>query len=340
MDFSGTQKHFARFAIAVLLFNLPVILWGAYVRISFSGDGCGANWPTCNGQFVPHKMAAPMAIEYTHRLMTSVDTIAVLVLLAWAFLAYPKRHAIRRYASWSLVFLLIEALLGAGLVLFRLVAKDQSAGRVWYLSAHLTNTMLLLAALAITAWLASTQLNRIQLRAIPKHLWAALVITIFVSITGAITALGDTLFPATSLAAGMQQDFSAASHLLLRLRLIHPVTALCGALYLIWIAARARPARAAHAVIIAAIVQVGAGMLNLALLAPLAMQLIHLLIADLLWIAVVVFAVESSRSPEMIKPLLRKRAASKPHLSTAAASDHSNARDWHAANRHRQARSR
>ena len=298
MSFSGPQSRarFEVFAWVVLLYNLPVILWGAFVRVSFSGDGCGANWPSCNGQFIPEKMAVPMAIEYVHRMMTTIDTVLVVAMVLWAFLAYPKRHAVRHYAVLSLVFLLIEAMLGAGLVLFRYVAKNQSAGRVWYLSAHLTNTMLLLAALTVTAWLARQQLSRIRILRASMPLLAALVITIFVSITGTITALGDTLFPASSLAAGMQQDLTAASSLLLRLRMIHPLLAVAAAAYLIWIAAtilRRSESRAAIGVIVIVVVQMMAGMLNLALLAPLPMQLIHLLIADLLWIAVVLLTLES-----------------------------------------------
>jgi heme a synthase len=306
MNFSGPQSRarFSSFAWIVLLYNLPVILWGAFVRISFSGDGCGANWPTCNGQFIPQKMPVPMAIEYTHRMMTSLDTVFVIAMVIWAFLAFPKSHAVRRYAVLSLVFLVIEALLGAGLVLFRYVANDQSAGRVWYLSAHLTNTMLLLAALTITAWLARTNTSRLQLLEAPKPLLAALAITVFVSITGTVTALGDTLFPSSSLATGMQQDFSATSNFLLRLRVIHPLIAVAAAVYLIWIAAsllRRSGLRAATAVIIIVVVQLMAGMLNLALLAPLPMQLTHLLIADLVWIAVVLLTLESIRCKDPVQ---------------------------------------
>ncbi len=151
------RRRFARFAWAVLAYNIPVILWGAYVRASFSGDGCGAHWPFCNGQVIPRNMGAPMAIEFTHRMMTSIDSIAVIAMCVWAFRAFPRRHAVRLFSILSLVFLFIEALLGAGLVLLRYVAQNQSAGRAWYLSAHLTNTMLLLAALTITAWAAFKQ---------------------------------------------------------------------------------------------------------------------------------------------------------------------------------------
>src|SRR6201996_2136754 len=116
---SKSRMRFEWFAWALLVYNLPVILWGAYVRVSFSGDGCGAHWPFCNGEVIPHKMAAPMAIEFTHRMMTSLDSLAVIALCVWAFLSFPRKHAIRLFSILSLVFLLIEALLGAGLVLLR-----------------------------------------------------------------------------------------------------------------------------------------------------------------------------------------------------------------------------
>ena len=298
---SESRRLFSAFAVCVLLYNLPVILWGAYVRVSFSGDGCGAHWPTCEGQFIPRAMAAPMAIEFTHRVMTSLDTAAVLALVLWAFLAYPKRFSVRRYAVLSLIFLLIEALLGAGLVLFRYVAKDQSAGRVWYLSAHLTNTMLLLGALTVTAWLAWTRTERLYLRKAQGALIIGLIGIVLVSVTGTVTALGDTLFPASSLAAGMQTDFARASSLLVKLRVIHPLLAVAGAAYVLWMAAgvlrRRRSdtaASAATVVIWITVSQVAAGLINLALLAPLAMQLIHLLIADLVWIALVALTLEQS----------------------------------------------
>ncbi len=303
MNFSGNQSRqwLARFAWALLLFNIPVILWGAYVRVSFSGDGCGAHWPFCNGYVVPQHMAKPMLIEFTHRLMTSVDVAGAVLLCIWAFAAFAKGHAVRRYASVSLFFLFVEALLGAGLVLFRKVAHDQSAGRAIYLSAHLTNTMLLLGALAITAWLAQNAQLRLQWRNISRTFSIALAVTVVISITGSIASLGDMLFPASSLAGGLQQDFSTSSHFLLRLRLFHPVLAIAGAAYLLWAAAAAlrhqegSPVRIAGVrVMVAVFAQIVVGAMNITLLAPIWMQLIHLLLADILWIAVVFMVLETA----------------------------------------------
>lgn len=306
---SGARRAFARFAWAVLAYNIPVILWGAYVRASFSGDGCGAHWPFCNGQVIPQNMGTPMAIEFTHRAMTSLDSIAVIGLCVWAFLAFPKRHKVRLFSILSLVFLLIEALLGAGLVLLRYVAKNESAGRALYLSAHLTNTLLLLAALTITAWLASRNTERAEWAKIPGAVWLAALVVIAVSITGAIAALGDMLFPAASLRSGMQQDFSSASGALLRLRMLHPAIALAGASYLIWISMKSlravNPQRAAAArVITLVLLQLVIGAVNITLLAPIWMQLIHLFMADLVWIAVIAMILElaAQREPAVTPP--------------------------------------
>ena len=295
------HKRFAWFAWAVLAFNIPVILWGAYVRVSYSGDGCGAHWPFCNGQALPQNMSKPTIIEFTHRMMTSVDSILMIALVALAFWLYPKRHAIRRYAVASLGFLFVEALLGAGLVLFRKVAHDQSSGRIWYLSAHLTNTMLLLAAMTLTAWMASGGISRLRIRnATPGLLWAGLV-TILISLTGVVTALGDMLFPANSLMEGMRRDLSSESPVLLRLRVAHPAIAVLGAAFVIWMAlAFMRKSdsesgrKAAVRLVGLCCFQLLVGAANLTLLAPIWMQLIHLLMADLVWVAVVLAAGESA----------------------------------------------
>lgn len=319
LRFLESKSKFAWFAWAVLAYNLPLIVWGAFVRVSFSGDGCGAHWPTCNGQVVPSQMAKPMLIEFTHRMMTGLDTIAVIALCVWAFQVFPKRHAVRLYSVLSLLFLFVEALLGAGLVLFRYVAKDQSSGRAWYLSAHLTNTMLLLACLTITAWLARNSLAQVRLRGISKTMVAAILITAFVSITGAIAALGDMLHPVTSLGEGVRQDFSTTSSLLVRLRILHPFIAVLGAVYIILAAVRTMRGRdenspvriAAARVVVLTIFQLALGALNLSLLAPIWMQLIHLLVADLVWIAIVMMVCETVVSRESALPLkLRSLALS------------------------------
>lgn len=314
-----SRRRFAIFAWSVLAFNILVIIWGAYVRASFSGDGCGAHWPFCNGVVIPHAAATKTLVEFTHRVMTGLDTPLVIGLLVWAFLAFPRAHVIRRYAIFSFVFLVIEALLGAGLVLFRYVGNDASVGRAIYLSAHLTNTMMLLSALTITAWLASTGEERIHFAGAPPLVKGSLPVALAVCITGGIAALGDTLFPAVSLASGMRQDFSSGSIMLLRLRMVHPAIAILGAAYLLWAAisvlqksASSNSSRtAATGVVTITLGQALAGVVNLALLAPVAMQLIHLFMADALWICALLLLLETARSAEAVTvtPLMPQHTA-------------------------------
>jgi heme A synthase len=208
------------------------------------------------------------------------------------------------------VFILTEALLGAGLVLFQHVAKNASTARAFSLSIHLVNTFTLLAVLALTAWWASGG-SAVSFRDRAKPRWllvSALTGLIVLGISGAIAALGDTLFPVTSLAAAFSQDFSPTAHLFVRLRVFHPGIAIAAIGFLLFAASRAmkrirtpETQRLGLAVMGLAFGQLLLGALNLALLAPVAMQLIHLVAADLLWIATVLFAAaalggESSRA--------------------------------------------
>jgi heme a synthase len=289
---------FRRFAWAVLGWNVVVVLWGAYVRASGSGAGCGSHWPLCNGEVMPRAPRLETVIEFTHRLSSGVALIAVAALCIWGFRRFPRGNRLRWTSGLSLFFLLMEAALGAGLVLFEYVDKNASVARAVYLSAHLANTMLLLAALTATAWLAHDASREFHMSRIPGLLIAALPAAIFVCISGTVAALGDTLFPVASLAEGMRQDWSTTANILLRLRVLHPVLAAGLAVFLILIALskfRAHPS--ARTVALLALIQAMAGAMNLAMLAPVWMQIVHLLLADLLWIALVILSIEAA-SPQ------------------------------------------
>jgi heme a synthase len=281
------RRRFQRFAWAVLGWNVLVVLWGAYVRASGSGAGCGNHWPFCNGEVVPRAPQLTTIIEFTHRMMSGVALIAVVALYLGSVWRFPKRHIVRRAAALGVVFMLTEALLGAGLVLFRYVDHNESVGRAIYLSAHLVNTQLLLAVLTATALFSSVRSPRLTGSPLLR---ATLPVALVVSVTGAIAALGDTLYPAVSFAAGVQQELSATAGILLRLRMVHPAIAILGGIFIAVFALRSRTAenrRLAFAAVFLTAAQLGAGALNVALLAPVWMQIVHLLIADVLWITLV-----------------------------------------------------
>ena len=303
-----TRTRFSTFAWVVLAFNLLVILWGAYVRATGSGAGCGSHWPLCNGVVVPLQPQIETIVEFTHRLTSGLAFLIVLVLVVWAFRAYPRGHPVRLGATLSMIFIITEALVGAGLVLYGWTAEDQSIGRVISISIHLVNTFLLLATLTLTAWWASGG-ERIVLRGQGISVWLFVIGflgVLILGVSGAITALGDTLFPAGSLSEGIAQDFVPTAHFLVRLRVWHPVIAMLNGLYLLFLGGliyqfRATPRIQRLALTLGALflAQLVAGMINLGLLAPVWMQLVHLLLADMVWIALVLLAAANFGESEL-----------------------------------------
>jgi cytochrome c oxidase assembly protein subunit 15 len=312
---AGAWRGFAIFAWGVLAYNILVILWGALVRATGSGAGCGGHWPLCNGNVLPEVSQTATIIEFTHRIMSGVALIAVAAMFVWAWKTFPKGHSARRWAAWSVVFILTEALIGAALVLLGHVAKDESAGRAYSLATHLVNTFLLLASMALTAWWArespesseadhgksnSTYSKSVLAR--QGRVMLSLCALVVVAVAGAITALGDTLFPPQSFAQAIADDFSAASRFLIRLRVIHPALAVAAGALIVAVALPAFRATAVSArrklaglLLGLVIAEVAAGGLTVLLKAPVAMQLVHLLIADSLWISLVLFSSENLR---------------------------------------------
>lgn len=297
-----TTAPFRRFAWSVLGYDLAVIVWGAYVRATGSGAGCGRHWPTCQGEVIPRSPAVETLIELTHRVTSGLAFLLVVALLVWARRLLAPGHPARKAAALSLAFMVTEALLGAGLVLFGWVARDASASRALAMSLHLANTFALLAALTLTAaWSEGPAGLAPRGRgALPIALALGAGAMLLVGITGAVTALGDTLFPAATLAEGLRQDLDPRTQLLLRLRVVHPPAAVLAGLVLVYgatLAARGsaspRARRAALVLGALVVVQLVAGAVNLGLLAPVGLQLVHLLLADLVWIALVVLAAAS-----------------------------------------------
>ncbi len=278
------------YAALVVGFMVLVILEGAIVRATGSGAGCGNHWPLCNGDFFPHHPRLATIIEYTHRSMTGLCIALVTGLIAWTFFARPRGDRARRAAVWSGILLITEALLGAILVKGGYVEHNASNMRVFMQSIHFTNTMLLLAAITLTWWWLRDrqQPARSFHNAIPAA-WLALAATILVGATGSVAALADTLFPSTSLRTALLQDFSAGSPLLVRMRWIHPAAATLGLACALWLAFQLR-GTLARWIISLACAQVLLGVADVLLLAPTWMQVLHLLGADLYWIALVAAA--------------------------------------------------
>jgi heme o synthase len=293
------RLRFHHFAWGLLVYTMAVVLWGAFVRASFSGDGCGNNWPHCHGQLLPPAGDGQALIEWSHRLTSGLLLPLTLGLLFGAFRATPRGHVARKSAAAAVGLTLAEGAIGAGLVLYQYVAHDRSASRAVVMPAHLVTTFLLLMALTLTAWWSSGG-RPVRLRGQGAMGWAlggAIAAALLLGVSGAITALGDMLYPAHSLAQGIRDDFTPSAHLLVSLRLYHPLIAMCVGLYLLLVTGltmRLRPSPRvelwARATLLVFMLQLGAGLLNLTLLAPVWMQVIHLFIADLFWVCLVLMA--------------------------------------------------
>jgi len=298
-----------RFAWAVLAYFIAVILWGTLVRATGAGAGCGNHWPLCNGTVMQLSASVNTMIEFTHRITSGLSFFSAVGLLAWTWAGTVRRHLARAAAAATVAFTLVEAVIGALLVKLGLTAQSQSPLRAPYLALHLTNTLLLLAALTLTAHLLSrhTGFLRGSVRLVaPFGAVAAVVVVMIVGVTGSLAALGDTLFPASSLANAFAQDFSATSGWLVRWRWTHPTVAVVAGGFLVWILLRAR--RSANSsdnralsmlVIVLLAAQYVLGVLDVTLLAPVWLQIAHLLGADVLWAALVVLTARITLVPEV-----------------------------------------
>ena len=278
-------RAFVRFAWFTLAVTVVVIIWGAVVRATGSGAGCGSHWPLCNGDVVPLAPTTSTVIEYTHRLTSGIVLVLSVVMFVWARRLFPPGHRARGWAGAALAFMLGEAAIGAGIVLLELVENNASALRAVYQGVHLTNTMFLVGAMTATIRFSGSRvLGSSGFRPLVVVTMALMVL---VGATGAIVALGDTLFPHASLAEGIAADFDATSHFLIRLRIWHPILAAAASLLAVF-------TFRTPLVTTLVVAQVGLGVLNLMMLAPLPLQMAHLLGSNVLWIAMVWTALDTS----------------------------------------------
>ena len=292
---------------AVTAATIGVVLFGAIVRITGSGAGCGQHWPSCNGEVAHLPQRLETWIELGHRTTSGLDFLGVLALAVVAWQRLSPRHPARIAAVAAFVLIMVEVLIGARLVLLNLVGSNMSFDRAVVMPAHLVTTSLLIGSLAAASYFSSERRvvaladlsasERAQLRGALGWLLGAAALLLVVSMTGAITALGDTVYPVQGSTAleHVQHDQAAGAHFLGKMRVVHPLLALLGVAGL-WIAgsrARAferepRIARWGGALYAGGGLALLIGVSNIWLGAPGYLQVVHLLMACLLWLAVVV----------------------------------------------------
>ncbi len=315
--FKPSPSTVSRVAWGVLAYTVVVVLWGAFVRASGAGAGCGDHWPLCNGEVVPTAPALNTLIEFGHRVTSALAGVASLVLLAVVWRGTAQRHPARKAAVASVVFMILEGAIGAGLVLLEYVAYNPSIARAIWMAAHLTNTFLLMGALTLTAWWAEGHPPP-RLGRRPEVGWVAatLLATLVLGAGGAVTALGDTLV----IGGGIDPATDPVVAALLGARVFHPTMAfltlgILGAA--VW-STRHISARWGAVLIGAFLVQMVIGATNVALLAPIWIQIVHLFVTDAIWIAMVIWASVTLATPRAVTP-------APPTVTTPARADSASA---------------
>jgi heme A synthase len=280
---------------ATLVFTLFVVIWGGYVSASGAGDGCGDSWPLCRNLLGASTPTTPVdtLVELTHRLTSGLALLAVVGLTLWSRRRFPPRHRARYWAALALFFMVVESLLGAALVIFRLVDLNVSLARALIQPVHLTNTYLLMGSLAFAAWWSGPRrsLPGSAHRLSTRFVVAALVGVVVLSAFGTVASLASTVFPSESFLDGVRNDFIRDAHYLVRLRIGHPIAALVFGGYLFWLGRRLTPERPERTPFQYYVVtgifaaQVGVGLLDAILLAPIGLQMAHLFLAHALWLS-------------------------------------------------------
>lgn len=319
------RRTYGKYAWALTAYNIGVILFGAVVRATGSGAGCGSHWPLCNGEVVPRAPRVQTIIEFTHRLTSGFDGLLVLALVLFAFRLYPRMHRVRIASLGVLFFTIVEALVGAALVKFGWVDQDRSPIRAVVMSVHLVNTLLLLSMCAATALFAQG-VRPLRLRSQGALGWAigiGLAGVMGLGVSGAVTALGDTLFPAKDSLYAIERSLAPGAHFLERLRILHPLMAMTVGLIVILVSAMAAHLRPDARVkrwgtisVTLLLLQMIAGGVNVLLKAPVAMQVLHLLLANLLWLSV--FGMSFCALSRGVK---RAEAAGPVHLAAASSAE-------------------
>ena len=306
------RRRFHAFAWAVVVFTIGVVISGDVVQATESGAGCGENWPRCDGSMIPAIGDLNTAVEFTHRMATTVLTFGFFALLYGAWKLYGRGHRVWNATLWATLFLVTEILLGAALVLFGWVDADASWGRVIADGLHVVNTFLLVGGTVLVAWFAGgAPMFRMDLeRRTDRMLLGSLVLVLLIAITGTINSLADTL----ALSDQVDIDETPIAGVLVSIRGIHPAVAIGGGIAIFYLmtllddGGSSLGRRLLLGVQAVVVVQFIVGVLNIALLTPLETQITHLVLADTIWILLILLTVHLLRSGAPQRQLADSRA--------------------------------
>jgi len=271
-------------ATAGLVTSILSILAGAIVRATGSGDGCGASWPTCNGKVLPSLNTTSEIIEFSHRSISGILLIITLLLFIKSKdQGTPSLH--KKIINYLTFFVLLEALIGAVIVIYEWVGLNSSLPRIIAVPLHLVNTFALLAFYTLIFFLLRESENDLE-NFFDQRLKIAFILFFLTGATGSITALADVLFPSASFIEGLSDDFDSTSEILTRLRIVHPIVSTVLSIFLFSESNRFKNIFGINASAIKILVITGVvlGTLNVVSNIILPLSILHLLLADLLWI--------------------------------------------------------
>ena len=291
------------YAKAGLLLSIASILAGAFVRATGSGDGCGATWPTCKGKIIPALSDTSELIEFSHRSVSGVLLVVTLIIFAKTR-KFQKDSLLRTVTNYLTFFVIFEALIGAVIVIFEWVGLNSSLPRIIAVPIHLVNTFGLLGSYAILYKILQDDLQNIK-NVFNKNFLLISSLFLLSGATGSITALADVLFPSASFVEGFLADFDRTSEVLTRLRILHPIisSTLSIVLYVYATGIRKKYNVGVKPLQILILIAVFLGVINVLSNIVLPLSILHLAIADFLWISYIYVSIDLSKNNLFINSL-------------------------------------
>jgi len=288
---------------AGLFLAISSILAGAIVRATGSGDGCGSTWPTCKGRVIPELSDIPELIEFSHRAVSGILLVVTLII----FLKtrdLEKNNLKKVISNYLTFFVVLEAVIGAVIVLFEWVGLNSSLPRIVAVPIHLVNTFGLLACFIALYKVVKDDQQSIK-GIVDNQFLVVLCLFLLSGATGSITALADVLFPSESFIQGFVEDFDETSELLTRLRILHPIVASLLSITLFFESNRLKKTYKLNtkSLKLMVLVAVTLGAVNVLSNIWLPLSVFHLAIADFLWITYIYVSIEKTRNNLSINSL-------------------------------------
>ena len=286
-----------------LFLSIVSILAGAFVRATGSGDGCGATWPTCKGRIIPALTDTSELIEFSHRSVSGLLLVVTLIIFSKTR-KFQKGSLVKSVTNYLTFFVIFEAIIGAIIVLFEWVGLNSSLPRIVAVPIHLVNTFGLLGCYAILYKIVEDDLKEIK-SIFNRNFILISFLFLLSGATGSITALADVLFPSASFIEGFLEDFDKTSEALTRLRILHPIISSVLSVVLYVYSTRINKKYGVNVKILKTfvIVAVLLGVFNVISNIVLPLSILHLAIADFLWISYIYVSIDLSKNNLFINSL-------------------------------------